>query len=288
MTGLALSLVLVAACFHASWNLLAKRAGGGAVFVWLFAVCSSLIYLPVAIGMLLLDKPPLGAVEGGFIALSAALHVTYFVLLQRGYGAGDLSVVYPTARATGPTLATLAAIAFFSERPSALALIGGGLIIGGVFFLVRAPSGSHVGRSRLMASLRFGIGAGSLTACYTISDAYAVSVLLMPPLILQYGSILGRAILLAPHAAANPGKVREVWTRSRREVLGVAVLNPLGYFLILSALQFTPVSYVAPAREVSVLIAVVMGTRLLGEGETRRRLGWGLLIVAGIILLALG
>lgn len=287
MTGFALSLVLVAAFFHASWNFLAKRAGGGAVFVWLFAVCSSVIFLPVALGMLLLRAPTLGPTEGAFVALSAALHVVYFVLLQRGYGAGDLSVVYPTARATGPTIATLAAIVLFSERPSALALAGGVLVVVGVLFLVR-KRGGPVDRSRLTTSLLFGVGAGSLTACYTISDAWAVSVLLMPPLFLQYGSILGRAILLAPHAAANRDRVREVWTRNRREVVGVAVLNPLGYFLVLTALQVTPVSYVAPAREVSVLIAVVMGTRLLGEGEARRRLGWGLLIVGGIVLLALG
>lgn len=38
MTGLALGLVLLAATFHATWNLAAKRAGvGGPAFVWLFA-----------------------------------------------------------------------------------------------------------------------------------------------------------------------------------------------------------------------------------------------------------
>jgi drug/metabolite transporter (DMT)-like permease len=43
MTLFALALVLAAAVFHATWNLLAKRVGdGGAVFVWLFvAFCIS-------------------------------------------------------------------------------------------------------------------------------------------------------------------------------------------------------------------------------------------------------
>ncbi len=37
--------------------------------------------------------------------------------------------------------------------------------------------------------------------------------------------------------------------------------------MILSALVFTPVSYVAPAREVSVLIGTFMGSRFLAEGN---------------------
>src|SRR5215218_4659010 len=44
MTLFALALVLAAAVFHATWNLLAKQVGdGGAVFVWLFGLCSLVI-----------------------------------------------------------------------------------------------------------------------------------------------------------------------------------------------------------------------------------------------------
>ena len=39
--------------------------------------------------------------------------------LQRGYANGDLSVVYPLARGTGPVLSVAAAILFLGERPSA-------------------------------------------------------------------------------------------------------------------------------------------------------------------------
>jgi hypothetical protein len=50
MTLFALALVLAAAVFHATWNLLAKRVGdGGAVFVWLFGLCSLVLYAPLAV-----------------------------------------------------------------------------------------------------------------------------------------------------------------------------------------------------------------------------------------------
>jgi len=42
-----LALVIAAAVAHASWNLLAKPAEGGAAFVWLCAVAGTLVYLPV-------------------------------------------------------------------------------------------------------------------------------------------------------------------------------------------------------------------------------------------------
>jgi len=67
----------------------------------------------------------------------------------------------------------------------------------------------------------------------------------------------------------------------------VACLNPLSYILVLTALTFTPVSYVAPAREISVLLVVIMSTGLLKEGDVRRRVGAAVLIIIGGVGLAL-
>ncbi len=53
----------------------------------------------------------------------------------------------------------------------------------------------------------------------------------------------------------------------RREAIGVALLNPLAYILVLTALVSTPVSYIAPARELSILIGAAMGARWLKEGQ---------------------
>ena len=68
----------------------------------------------------------------------------------------------------------------------------------------------------------------------------------------------------------------------------MAVLSPIGYVLILTALTFTPVSYVAPAREISILIGTFWGARLLKEKETPRRLWAAAAMVAGIVLIAAG
>ena len=88
--------------------------------------------------------------------------------------------------------------------------------------------------------------------------------------------------------AATERAVRAEWQAHRREALVVAVLSPLAYILVLTALVFTPVSYVAPAREIGILIGVIFGARLLAEGHARRRLLAAGAMVLGIVALALG
>ena len=66
------------------------------------------------------------------------------------------------------------------------------------------------------------------------------------------------------------------------------MLSPLAYILVLFALAEAPVSYVAPARELSILVAAAAGVTLLDEGDTRRRLLAAAAIVVGIAALAIG
>jgi hypothetical protein len=109
-----------------------------------------------------------------------------------------------------------------------------------------------------------------------------VSALLIPPLLQSWVTTVVTTGLLTPLAARNLGKVRAIWSEHRFETLGVAVLSPLSYILVLTALVFTPVSYVAPAREISILIGAAMGAHLLAEGDVRRRLA-----AAGVMVLAI-
>ena len=284
MNGFALALVLVAAFVHASWNFFAKRAGGGAVFVWLFAALSAVFYLPVAIGVCLWQRPHVGGIESLFLAGSAVLHLVYFLLLQRGYAHGDLSVVYPVARGSGPALATAAAIVILGERPTLPALAGAALVVTGVFVISGGLRG--LGRDRAGRSVAFGLATGALIAGYTVWDKVSVSALLLPPVLVDYCSNLGRTLILTPYALTRRDEIRALWSCSRKEVVWVALLTPLSCVLGLTAMAFTPVSYVAPAREVSVLIAVAMGTGLLGEGQGGRRVAAAALMVIGIVLLA--
>ncbi|MGB0085441.1 MAG: DMT family transporter [Rhodomicrobiaceae bacterium] len=283
MTTLGLALVLAAALCHATWNFFVKRIGGGPELVWLFSVISVALYLPVAIYILAADQPSFGPQQIEFILGSAVLHLGYFLLLQQGYRRGDLSLVYPTARATGPFLSTMFAVAFLGERMTPRIAAGGAAVIIGVLCLT---GGFKRGAKNVRRSLLFGLGAGSLIGSYTVWDAHAVSALVVPPLLLDYVSSLGRTILLAPIAANRKELLKRHWREHRPGVIAIAIFNPLAYILVLYALTFTPVIYVAPTREVGVVITVLVGSVLLGEGDLRRRMSWAALILTGVALLA--
>jgi len=285
MTVFGFLLVLAAALSHATWNFLLKRVNGGAELVWLFSMMTAVLYLPAVIAVLATEDRHLGPEQALFIIGSALLHLAYFLLLQVGYRKGDLSLVYPTARAVGPLLSVSFAVAFLGETPSLQIVIGGGAIIIGVLCLNRR-SGKTV--KKIDSSLAFGLGAGCLIGSYTVWDAYAVATLLVSPILLDYGSSLTRCVLLTPVALRRRKQMRSLWSHHKWAILGIAVFNPLAYILVLYALTFSPVVYVAPTRELSVLFTVALGAILLKEGDLARRMKWALLILIGVAVLATG
>ena len=286
MTGLALLLLLCAAFFHASWNFISKKTCGGAIFVWLFNAVASVMYVPVVIGLLWITNSSLQWDYTIFMLGSAILHVGYFILLNKGYDVGDLSLVYPLARGTGPLLSTLAAIFFLGEHPSLIALMGTLFIAVGVFLLLGNPA-KYV-EMKASSAVLFAVLTGVLIAGYTLWDKYAVSNIAVPPVLLYWGTTVGQALLLIPYALKNREEVITQWRTNRLSIFGVAILCPLSYILVLTTMVFTPVSYVAPAREVSILIGAIMGARFLAEGDAKLRIAAAIVILIGLTCLALG
>lgn len=285
MNALALALILAAAFIHAGWNYWLKKSGGGIAFVWLFASLSVLLYLPLAIVVAVRTDFTPNAAQLGLVAVSAAVHSAYYLLLDRGYRRGDLSLVYPLARATGPLLTVIVAIALLGERPSPLGIAGALTVIGGAIFLTGNPlRAMREGHGHTMG---YALLAGAMIASYTVVDKLAVAAWLVPPLLLDWGVNLGRAAMLAPLALGEREAVRRIWREQRKPLFFVAALCPLSYILVLTAMVFTPVSYVAPAREISILVAAFLGTRFLAEAEGRRRITAAAVMVGGIVALAL-
>lgn len=276
-------LVLGSALMHATWNLLAKRAAGGLEFLWLLSLVTTAAFVPAAVIYVAVARPEVTLAHVGLALASAVLHVAYFTALQRGYRVGDLSLVYPLARGSGPVLATLLAVVLLGERPGALALAGTALVVGSVFVL----SGGGRARAGHGVALAYGLATGLAIAAYTVLDGYAVGHVGAAPLLYLMMADAGRAALLTPAALARWETVRTTWRAHRREVVGVGLLSPLAYLLVLSALQIAPVSVVAPMREVSILFAAVLGARALAEGDAWRRGIGALGMVVGIALLVL-
>jgi drug/metabolite transporter (DMT)-like permease len=273
----AVVLVLSAAFAHAGWNLFAKRVpDGGALFVWLAAVWGAVFLLPFALVTVLRDG--MAASWWVTFGVSGVIHLGYFVLLQRGYRVGDLSVVYPLARGTGPLLSVVAAVWLLGERPGVLALVGAGTVVAGVFVISGLRGGVRGGG--------YGLATGVLIAAYTLWDAHAVTALAVPPVILMCGSSVVESVLLAPYALARREVVGRIWRDHRGAVLAVGLLSPLAYLLVLFAMRLAPVSLVAPARELSIVVGSLGAWLLLGEPNPLRRLSGAVIVLAGVAAIA--
>lgn len=288
MSFTALAIVFIAAFMHATWNYAAKRAGGGLPFVWLSCVLGLAFYAPAVIFYWLWQHPVLPISALLVMAGSGVIKTVYSLLLQRGYRSGDFSLIYPLARGTGPFFSTLAAIIFFGERPTVLALVGGGIIVASVFYLTGGTSLLHQSRAHLRNAMYFGLVTGLCIASYTVWDQRAVSHLHIPPLLYDCGTSLMMLGLLTPFAWPRREEVVREWREHKWHAAIVGGLGAVGYVLILTAMSFTPVSYIAPAREISIVIGAFFGAKFLKEAEASRRLLAAAGMTVGIIALALG
>ena len=275
------ALIAGAAIAHAAWNLALKRAGtGGAVFLWLAFVVGAVLFAPLGIG---------AVVESGgtwlwLAAVGGALQIAYFSLLQFAYRVGDVSVVYPLARGTGPLLSVVFAIVLFQERPGILAIVGAAVVIAGVVVIGLAGGRENavVNRPGVLAGLAVGV----VIAAYTLWDSNAVINGGMPPLG-YYWAVLSGAVLLTPAALRQRATVLPTLRQHWRPVLIVGLLSPAAYALVLFAVQLAPVSIVAPAREVSVVLVGLAGWLLFREPHPVQRLIGAAVVLVGIAMLAL-
>jgi drug/metabolite transporter (DMT)-like permease len=308
----ALALVLVAALLHAAWNIVAKKINAGPHFPLLCAVFILVLWAPLGLWLAWDAVPGWGTLEWGLVTASAFVHWLYFRTLLAGYRAADLTVVYPVARGTGPLVASFGAALLLGETLGAQGIAGVLGITAGVFLIAdgpalwsaarqsaRAPEGRSpegaarmipddaAQRRRVRAGLAWGGATGVLIAGYTVIDGYAVKVALVSPILVDWiGNVL-RIPFQLPEAWADRAGVVNEWRTRWRAGLLLAAISPVGYVLVLFAAQQAPLSHVAPAREVSMLFAALIGGRLLGETDRGLRLLGAACIAGGVIALAL-
>lgn len=289
MTGISLILVLVSAVAHASWNFLLKRSEDQEVFLWCMLAVATVLLAPL--GVFLFWKFPFGGQGWVLVGATVALHAVYFVLLGRSYANADLSLAYPIARGTGPVLVPLLAVVILGESIAILAIIGIAAVVAGIYTV------SLWGNFKAFAShplvllknpgTRYAVLTGLTIACYAIVDKVGVSR--VQPFLYMYLMTLGSALLIGPYVLASKGMgvVRREFRLNAGAVVVAGLLTFLAYGLVLTAFSLSRVSYVAPAREVGIVIGVLLGMIILKEPFGKGRLLGSGFIVAGLALIAL-
>ena len=199
------------------------------------------------------------------------------IILLRGYRKADPDGGLPAgARGSGPLLSSLVAITLLGEQISALGALGIAGVVGGVFpdcrwvCLLRAAHDPAARQRPQGHRLRAAHGGRS-------SPAYGGGwlcrqVLLMSPILIDYMGNFVRVGPVGPDdcCATCPRPARCGWRSGVCFAGGCGQPGGLcagaGY-----AMQQAPMSHVAPAREVSMLFAALIGGHLLGEGDRLAR-----------------
>jgi drug/metabolite transporter (DMT)-like permease len=277
---------MCAAVLHSAAHTALKRATDKLAFTWWQLLAVILFYSPV----LLIAKwnwPPLIWLV---LVASALAEAAYFYTTSRAYTLGDLSVTYPLARGSAPLFIALWAVLFLRERPSTLGYAGIMTIAAGLF-LVNLPSWADITRplrGLAQPASRWALVAGLCIGIYSTLDK--VGVKYISPLLYIYLVLVVTWLVMTPpwRLGRRTRVLVEEWRINKFSVTfaGVAVVG--AYTLVLIAMQHSPVSYVGSVREMSVVLTAWIGSTFLGEGKTGLRVTASALVVAGILLIAVG
>lgn len=285
-TLIALALVLVSAFAHATWNLLLKRAQRQEVFVWWLSAAGAVGAAPVAVVLAFTTEfSPVGL---WFIVASSLVHICYFLSLGRSLARADLSLAYPIARGFGPGLVPILAVFALGESVTLPAWLGIGVIVLGIYTMAWWGQLRNIVAGQLAATragIAYALATGICIALYTLIDKQGVAY--VSPFLYLYLTTCGVAVGMLPYILRTHGGsavVRE-WRTATWPIATAAGLLFLAYGLVLTAMRFTDASYVAPAREVGLLFALLLGAVVLKEVITVGRVVGAAMIVAGLVLI---
>ena len=271
--------VLVAAVLHAAWNAIAHAIPDQLVGFALIGVAVT----AGAVLLVLTSAAPARA-SWPYLGGSAALHVTYNLLLMRSYRLGQFGQVYPLARGTSPWLVALAAATLVGEQLAGIQVVGVVTISLGLGALVLAGGvPRRAARPALVAAVLTGVS----IAAYTTLDGVGIRSAGTAAGYTGWLFLLQGPVLPLMAAAARG---RTLWRQARPHLLvGLTggVLTLVAYGLVLWAQTRGALAPIAALRETSVIVGAVIGAVLFGEPFGRWRIAATTLVAAGVVLLSL-
>jgi uncharacterized membrane protein len=288
MSGIALAIVLASAFLHAGWNYLLKTSERKIVFIWWFLLASMALYAPPFLYYYRkIEIPPAGWL---CIVATGLIHGVYFWCIGGAYQRGDLSLVYPLARGSGPLFVPVLAVLLLQEEIAPLGMMGIALIIGGIYS-VHLRSFTPSAFLEPFLALRGGASlwalfTGLAIAAYSLVDKVGVG-LVYPPVYI-YLLLVITWLVITPWVLIRERQwLASEWRQHRGSIFAVGFLSGFTYLMILFALQMSKVSYVAAVREVSIVLSAYFGIVWLGERHGRQKLIGAVLITAGVVAIGL-
>jgi drug/metabolite transporter (DMT)-like permease len=252
-----MSLVLLGAALHATWNVIIK-AGSDKLLDTILITCGAASVAALALPFVSLPA----TASWPYLGTSTVIHFAYFSLVALTYRTGELSYAYPIMRGSAPPLTAIVAAVTVGEPLSLGAWLGIALISVGILTLTGDSWRS--GRFQF-ATAAFGLLNALVIVAYTLVDgigvrlsgnawSYILWLFVLVPL-----PLLTLVLFTRPRAFVN-----QLRTRWKPGFLG-GLCTAASYGFALWAMTVAPIAMIAALRETSVIFATVFASLFLQE-----------------------
>ena len=272
-----LTVILIAAILHASWNAFIKNKGNGFAKMTILATIIGVIVAPFTF---VVGVPPLETCM--YLAVSIIAHTMYMHSLTRAYQNEDFSVAYPFARGLAPLLTVIILLFFFNRSISINELIGIGIIILGILILFNAQK-LKLNFKILISLLYFPVS----IVFYTLVDAMGVKTAESTQQFIVWLFILIPIPMLVYSLANQKELIVSTFIENKYSLIVASIGSLTSYSLVLWAYTQAPIYYVASIRESSIIFASLIGLIFFKEKGLVRRLIAAFVLFIGVIMLEL-
>lgn len=293
MEKIALILIIISALGHAYWNYLLKKIINKSrhrlsVF-WLCTLVSCILFLPVFIFYFIKSSMPLEVLI--YPALFGAFLAIYTLFLTKSYSYNDLSLAYPLVKTT-PLFTLFLGLIILKEQISTTAFLG-------IFFVVLGAYSIHLKKLSLksfaksFASIKhkgsiFALSTAIASAIYGLISKISLDTL--NPAIFVYLGYMFSLVFYSLIFLFNKGlwgNIKIQFGKYKGKIIAIGALDIFGYFLVLNALIGNKLSYVFALRQMSIIFAVLLGSRVLNEEYGKIRFISAIIILIGIVLISI-
>lgn len=271
--------IIFAAFLHATWNAMVKSHGDKPVAV----AAIVLGHIPAALIVILLLPPPTKE-SIPFILLSALVHQGYQWFLLKAYRSGDYVKVYPIARGFGPIVVTFISLIFIGVILSRYELFGIIIICVGILSLSFQDFNNYKNTQSIGLALLTGLFIGM----YSMVDGYGARISFSPISFISWSFILNGLIFsYLLKFTGHPNVLKKIYQEAKGIFLVGGTFSYITYAIVIWGFTKAPIPLVSALREISVVIALIIGSIFLKERVTFLKSLSVLLIFTGVVLIKL-
>ena len=268
MSPLPIALVILSALAHATWNFITKRAHASQAFMALATLAEVIVFLPVFV-IIGIPSPLPPADLWWMFAIASTYNPLFFFFIGRAYQRGNLSLVYPVARAGSLLFLPIIAGVFLGEQIGPIGGIALLLIIAGIVILQLKALTRKAMQDLIVGAVEpatgYALAAALIVSIYLVWDKYALQFLPLFYYYYVYTAVSGVVYVGVVAATQGAQVLIDEVRRNPRDISLVGLLTMGGYLMLLTALRTDNASYVVALRQLSIGIGALMGKFWLGE-----------------------